>query len=47
MMREITGQEVEVETEAFKPKFKGVIEKDAEELLYEAHKDKFDDIPLF
>lgn len=46
-MREITGSEEQEEDEVFKPKFKGVIEKDAEELLFEAHKDKFEGIPMF
>ena len=47
IMREITGQEEEDEEQVFKPKFPGVIEKDAEELLFEAHRDKFEGIPMF
>lgn len=47
MMREINGQEDDEDKEEFIPKFPGVIEKDADQLLYEAHKDKFEGIPIF
>jgi hypothetical protein len=47
MMREINGQEDDDDQIEFIPKFTGVIEKDAEQLLFEAHKDKFEGIKIF